>query len=271
MTEAAFKYSAETGRLTPGLFDVFFLRGNVERQPNILAHLNAADRREVLARVRRVRYRPKDALFYQGDRHRGIYLIESGLVRTYYTSPAGREITLAYWQPGNFVGGPDVFGDSIHMWSGVAVRESEIVAIAGKDVRTLMLRFPEFGVGIAEALVFKGKCFSSLVQMLGTRSVSERLSQLILMLMEFHGSPDAKGGVAIAPQFSHEDLANMIGASRQWVTITLDRLRNQGILRIRKRQVIVLRPDLLAGIHLKRQRQLKTPAFAEKKLAGAEN
>lgn len=230
----------------PGLFDIFDLRGRAEGQPNILAYLREADRQKVLGRARRVSLRPKDMLFLQGQPHTGIFIIESGLIRTYYTSPAGREITLAFWQPGNFVGGPDVFGDSIHMWSGMAVRRCELMALSGKDLRLLMGRIPELGIGIAEALVFKGKCFSSLVQMLGTRSVAERLAQLLLTLMELHGAKQKDGSVAIVPQFTHEDLAHMVGASRQWVTMTLDRLQREGIVQVRKRQVIVLRPERLA-------------------------
>jgi CRP-like cAMP-binding protein len=241
------RQGAEQASWAPGLFDIFDLRGRVEGQPNILAYLCDDDRREVLTRARHIDLKPKDMLFLQGQPHTGIFLIESGLVRTYYISPGGREMTLAFWQPGNFVGGPDVFGDSIHMWSGVAVRESHVLAISGTDLRLLMQRFPLLGIGIAEALVFKGKCFSSLVQMLGTRSVSERLAQLLLMLMELHGSKERGGGIAIAPQFTHEDLAHMVGASRQWVTMTLDRLQKRGIVQVRKRQVVVLRPDELAG------------------------
>lgn len=232
-------------RVNPGLFDIFDLQSRVERQPNILAHLNDRDKREVLSRVRRLNFLPKDIVFRQGDPHEGIFLIESGLIRTYYSSPSGREITLSYWQPGNFVGGPDVFGDSIHMWSGVAVDNTEVFGLRGKVLRELMTRIPELGIGITEALVFKGKCFSSLVQMLGTRSVSERLAQLLLMLTDLYGEPDESGGIAIASQFTHEDLSHMVGASRQWVTITLDRLQKSGIVKIRKRQVVILKPDLL--------------------------
>ncbi|MGI9385583.1 MAG: Crp/Fnr family transcriptional regulator [Methyloligellaceae bacterium] len=232
----------------PSLFDILELRGPTGRQPNILGHMDDAERKRVLAKSRSLTLQPKTMLFRQGEWHEGIYIIESGLFRTFYTSAAGREITLAYWLPGNFVGGPDVFGDNIHMWSGMAVRETKLMAIKGTDLRALMAEIPALGIGMAEALVFKGRCFSSVIQMLGTRSVSERLSQLLLMLIDVHGHPDGAGGIAIMRQFTHEDLANMVGASRQWVTTTLDRLQRDGIVRIRKRQVVVLRPDLLAGL-----------------------
>jgi CRP-like cAMP-binding protein len=232
---------------TRSLFDILEVGGQLERQPNIFDRLKDDDRKRVISRIRHVDLEPGCSLFNQGEWHTGIYIIESGLIRTFYTSPSGREITLAYWQPGNFVGGPDVFGESAHMWSGIAVKTSTLTTINGADLRILMEELPQLAIAIVEALVFKGKYFSSLIQMLGTRSVSERLAQLLLMLVDVHGEPDTMGGFAIQRQFTHEDLANMVGASRQWVTTTLDRLQSQGIVHIRKRQVVVLRPDMLAG------------------------
>ena len=218
-------------------------RGGI-RQPNPLAHLSDEDLETVLNRARRCRIKSKHLLFRQGDRHHGIYLIQSGVVRTYYTSPAGREITLAYWQPGNFVGGPDVFEDCIHMWSGITVRDTEVYHLRGPDLRDLMAQIPDLALGMVEALVYKGRCFSSLVQLLGTRSVSGRLSQVLLALCDNYGIPEGNG-IVIDVHLTHEDLAHMVGASRQWVTTTLDRLQKKGIIRIRKRQLVILRPDLL--------------------------
>ena len=71
-------------------------------------------------------------LFAQGERHHGVFLIENGLIRTFYTSPVGREITLAYWQPGNIVGTPQVLGSGTHMWSGIAVRRYGRLCVPGR-------------------------------------------------------------------------------------------------------------------------------------------
>src|SRR5262245_19455622 len=102
-----------------------------QRQPRILERLSEHERRIVLAKSQRRKLTGGEHLFLQGDGHRGTYVIEKGLVRTYYTSPAGREVTLAYWLPGNLVGTPDLFGDSTHMWSGVAEADTEAIFIAG--------------------------------------------------------------------------------------------------------------------------------------------
>src|SRR6266851_6560591 len=109
--------------------------------------------RERLVRCgrRRVLYRGQ-TLFSQGARHDGIFLIETGRIRVYYTAPSQREITLAYWHPGNFVGGPEVFGEGVHQWSGVATSNSSVVHLPGKELRALVTEVPNLAIGLIEGL-----------------------------------------------------------------------------------------------------------------------
>jgi CRP/FNR family transcriptional regulator, cyclic AMP receptor protein len=219
------------------------------RQPNIFLHLTAIQRNKVMERGVRHRLSPGETLFAQGEHHKGVYLIEKGLVRTFYTSPAGREITLAYWQAGNLVGTPKVLdtplpGACIHQWSGMAAAETSILAFRGEQLRELIEKLPSFAIGIVETLEFKGKCLSSLVQMLGTRSVAERLAMLLYNLAELHGVQEYDG-IVIGQPFTHEVLAQMVGASRQWVTMTLNRFEREGLVRTGKRHTLIFRPERL--------------------------
>lgn len=212
-------------------------RGN--RQPNLFTRLTDAERARVLRRGLRQKFLAGETLFAQGDRHRGVFIVDGGLVRTFYASPSGREITLAYWKPGNIVGTPQVLTSGMHDWSGVAVEDTEAIGFRGSDLHDLMLAIPVFAVALVEALEFKGKCLSALVHMLGTRAVSERLSMLLTNLAETHGVRE-KDGIAIGAPFTHEVLAQMVGASRQWVTITLDRFQREGLIRVGKRKTVIL-------------------------------
>ena len=62
-----------------------------------------------------MKFGAQSEIFSQGEQHDGIYVIESGDVRTYYLGPMGRELTLAYWTPGHFVGGPEIFAWPTHV------------------------------------------------------------------------------------------------------------------------------------------------------------
>jgi CRP/FNR family cyclic AMP-dependent transcriptional regulator len=212
--------------------------------PSLFETLSPSER-ETLVNCgrRRVLYRGQ-TLFSQGARNNGIFLIESGRIRVYYTAPSQREITLAYWHPGNFVGGPEVFGEGVHQWSGVATSNSSVVYLPGKVLRKLVTEMPNLAIGLIEGLAFKGKCYSALAQMLGTRSITERLANLLLHLTELYGVKDPEG-ILIGAAFTHADLAHMVGATRQWVTISLKRLHDKHVLVVRKPKIIVQRPDLL--------------------------
>jgi CRP/FNR family transcriptional regulator, cyclic AMP receptor protein len=187
------------------------------------------------------------SVFTQGDPHEGIWLIEDGLVRTYYTAPSGRELTLAFWTRGHFVGGPEMFGGGSHIWSANAVETSGLLHLKGSAIRQLVERSPRFAVGIIEGLVAKGKCYSALVQMLGTRSAGERLAQLLLLAAEVHGREDGEH-LVIERRPTHEELARGIGTTRQWVTVMLDRLEKSRVVTAHHRSLVILRPDQLRAM-----------------------
>ena len=58
--------------------------------------------------------------FRQGAPHDGIHLIESGLIKSFYVSEDGRELTLGFWTAGHYVGAPQMFGGGQHAWTSQA-------------------------------------------------------------------------------------------------------------------------------------------------------
>jgi hypothetical protein len=99
--------------------------------PSLFRGLTESEIAQVLGSgKRRVLYRGAQ-LFSQGSPQDGIFLIESGRIKVFYTAPSGREITLAYWHSGNFVGGPEVFKQGLHIWSGVAAVNSTVLHLPG--------------------------------------------------------------------------------------------------------------------------------------------
>lgn len=193
---------------------------------------------------RRVLYRGA-TLFSQDTPNDGIWIVETGRIRVFYTAPSGREITLAYWHPGNFVGGPEVFGNAVHSWSGMAASNSTVLHLPGKALQKLVTQVPSLALGVIEGLSFKGKCYSALAQMLGTRSITERLAHLLLHLADLYGVREGDD-IIIAATFTHADLAHMVGATRQWITISLKRLAEQDAVITHRSQIVIRRLDVLA-------------------------
>src|SRR5437763_16416653 len=78
--------------------------------PSPLLHKLTQQEKDKVMKCGIERALPRGAmLFRQGSRHEGIYLIKSGRVRVFYTSPSGKQITVAYSTPGTFIGDPEIF------------------------------------------------------------------------------------------------------------------------------------------------------------------
>lgn len=207
--------------------------------PGLLDDLDEVDRKRLRTVGRDKVLEGGQFVWRQGDGQTGIYLIRSGRIRSYYVAPSGREVTLAYWFPGNFVGGPDLFGAGPHIWSSVAVERSELTFLPGPGLRKLALESATIAVALLDALAFKARCYSAMAQMLGTRSVTERLHRLLIFLSRIHGIRDGRQ-TTIAVPFTHGDLANLIGSTRQWVTVQLARMQQRGVIRYHRGLISIL-------------------------------
>lgn len=74
--------------------------------------------------------------------------------------------------------------------------------------------------------------------MLGTRTVSERLRQFLVILADTSGHHEGDR-IIVERSITYEQIATNVGATRQWVTQSLDRLKTEGVLDITCNQIIV--------------------------------
>jgi CRP-like cAMP-binding protein len=177
-------------------------------------------------------------VFTQGQSHQGILIILEGEVRSFYVAPSGREITLAYWSAGHFVGGPEIFGGGKHIWSGEATRKCELLFLPSEALHGLILSIPQFALNVIEGLVFKATCFSSLLQFVGTQPASKTLAHLLLIIAGHQPSSD-DGPRAIDRRYSQEELAKMIGATRQWVAASLSRMKRSDLVSVVDGSIVI--------------------------------
>lgn len=192
--------------------------------PNLLLRLHPSTRSKVRVLGSTRNYRPGDPLFRQGDPHDGIYLIETGVIKSYYVSEDGRELTLGYWSSGHYVGAPQVFGGGRHAWTSVAVDEASCLWIPGPQLRSLSLSHGDLAIALIDALVHKTQCYCELLQLLATHSMRVRLARLLAML-----AARAPGRTPLI-DLTHGELAGMIGSTRQWVSLSLARFESEGLL-----------------------------------------
>lgn len=230
-------------------------------QRDLFTELCPADRQAFLARCKKQHFASGAHLFSQGEPYTTSHLVCSGVVRTYYVSPTGKEITIAYWSEGALVGGPNVFTENRpHIWSAQAATEVATEGIRGRDLEELSMRMPQLAHYLIETLTFKLHWVSVLLQTFGTESVRSRLAHLLLQLSERYGVKRG-GGTLIAHQFSHDELARMVGATRPWVTIAIRNLKKDAIITCSGRHIIVLDRQALAQQSRGPSRRTRSPAL----------
>ena len=209
------------------------------RQRNILLSLGKGARDVLLSRCEKQHFERGQNLYAQGSRHKASYLLTSGLVRSYHTTFKGKELTIGYWSAGDLIGGPHFFDDTKHhIWSARAVEDTDAYAISGRDLRELTLGVNEIGNTVLDAICFKLLWDSVLMQVLGTRSVSARLADLLVKLAALHGEASPEG-IVIWRRFSQDDLACMVGATRQWINAKLADFERRGLVKIRDNRLVI--------------------------------
>ena len=211
--------------------------------PNIFEMLSDTELARLVGEGRETSYRAGEYFFRQGDRHDGIHFIRSGRVRSFYLSSGGREITLAYWPRGHFVGAPQILGGGEHMWSSVAVEPSVGLWLPGAALRKLIHETPGLAIAVIEGLVYKSMCYTALLQIMGTQSKTSRLGHLLLTLST--PSTCEPNTADIQSQFTQEELANMVGSTRQSISTSLDKFERHGLI---ERQGNIIRITDVAGL-----------------------
>ena len=189
-------------------------------------------------------------VFEQGRPHAGIFVVEKGAVRTFYMATGGKEITLAYWGEGHLVGGPELFGRGLHIWSAETATPCVVTWIRGETLKRLATKNADFAMKLIEVLIVKGRCYSSLAQILGTTPARGRLAELLLTLADRGARADPDGIHRKVPRHvTHEQLAAIIGSTRQWVTATLSRFEREGLISIKHDAIVILKEQALREAH----------------------
>ncbi|HEY1508333.1 MAG TPA: Crp/Fnr family transcriptional regulator [Solirubrobacteraceae bacterium] len=214
---------------------------------DILEGLTPAEREHVQRVGRRLRLRADALLYAQGDPPGSTYFVQRGMVRTFRTSRSGRQFTVGFWGEREIIGGPDVFTGEPRLLSAQTTTPSELIGFSERNLDALIGEVPRFARNLVAALSFKSRWAMSTSNDLGTGRVPQRLAQVILIQSEVHGER-APDGASMLTHVSHEDLAKLVGASRQWVTKALADLQRRGIIRVARRRIVVLDEQRLAQL-----------------------
>lgn len=203
-----------------------------------------AARLETRARSRKV---PRGGLVYlPSDRSDSLLVLAAGRIKIYHLTGDGKQAVLALIEPGEVFGELALFDPGPREEFAEAMEPSTVLLIPGDEVQRLMEEVSTVSLGVTRLLGLRRQRTERRLKSLLFRSNRERLIHLLLDLVERYGRATDEG-IALEIRLSHQDLAGMIGSTRETVTVLLGELQAEGSLRIARRRVVLTRMDRLVA------------------------
>ena len=214
--------------------------------------LHHLDERTVEAMARQsamARYRAGELLQRAGEPMSSVAFVSSGRVKVYRTSRDGKQQTIAILGPGDAfgeIGMTDLAAQDLY----VEALEEVVVCRTSRDAfLRLASRDPALALRLAEAMGEKLQEARERIADFAFRDVQGRVAHLVLTFLErerrLTGDPAAD---RIRPDLSHRELADIIGTRRESVTLALNALERDGLIRVGDHQLIVTNAERLREV-----------------------
>ncbi len=173
-------------------------------------------------------YRPKQAIFSQGERATGVFYIQNGAVRLSVLSKQGKEATIALLGPGDFLGEECIASDQpLRMATAIATMECSVLKIEKRALlRTLHAENELSDMFVAYVVGRHNRTQADLVDQLFNSS-EKRLARALLILARFGKAGKSE---VVIPGISQEVLAEMIGTTRSHVNVFMNKFRKLGFI-----------------------------------------
>ncbi len=204
--------------------------------------MRMVDERTVMREIRR-----KEVLYLPGDAGDRIYLLKRGVVKVSALTGDGKEIILALLRPGEVFGEEAVLEEAPRDHMAEAYEDALICVITRQDFMGILRAHPEMAFKVTKLVGFRLKTLRNRVEGLLFKGAPARLAQTLLDLARDHGVKDA-GGVLLPLRLSQQDLANLIGVTRESVNLALADPRERGLVETDGRTLRVRRPDELRAL-----------------------
>ena len=217
-----------------------------KKSEDSFCNLPPAVENELRALAKSRPYSRGSALFMEGQPAKGVYLLCAGRVKLSTYSEEGRAIILRIAERGEVLGLSSVISDLPFEKTGHASEDCVASFIKKKDFLDFLRTHPDAALNAMRQLSNNYHKAHVQICSLGlSSSVGDKLAKLLLQWCE---SRPGNGGAAYIPRnYTHGDIAEMIGTSRETVTRLLSDFRDRGLIELSKTELYVPDRQLLKG------------------------
>jgi CRP-like cAMP-binding protein len=173
--------------------------------------------------------------------------VAKGAVRVSSVSLSGKQVTLTYVEPGTWFGDIALFDGLPRTHDGNAHGETTLLVVRKADFKELLTQHVELYDALLRLNCRRLRLMFDVIEDLNTRPLGARLAKQLLLLARSYGVAEG-GEIRIGLQLAQEDLAQLLGASRQRVNQELKGFEREGAVRVEPTRLAVLSKDKLLAI-----------------------
>ena len=196
------------------------------------------------------RYKDGELISARGDDSDEWIACAKGALRVSSTSLSGKQVTLTYVEPGLWVGDVSIFDGERRTHDTYSHGESTILCVTRSDLHKILAQHVELYDALLRLHARRIRQLYGLVEDLNTLPLRARLAKQLLHLVRSYGIPSLAHGdeMRIGLQLAQEELAQLLGASRQRVNQELKAMEREDIIRIEPGGLFVRDRDALMHI-----------------------
>lgn len=228
-----------TGRAAPGSVTA--------PQPDILARLPAQDADYLRSIAQIHRFTKNELIFHAGAPGKHVYFLRSGRVKIYQPAHCGKEVILWFCFPGDMFGFAEVAQSEGRVVNALACEASEVLSVTQTQFTDFLRTHPESSLLVMQVLACRMRTLGDVIVNLVNDDAQTRIMKLILRLSARHGVRVGQD-IHLNIHLTHQEIADMVGTTRQTVTSVLSQLQKRGLMRLENRRILIESTELLDGM-----------------------
>ncbi len=210
----------------------------VLRKAPVLADASPEILGRILTDAKVETFRARQVIYLPGDRAFGLHFLASGRVKVSKVTRDGKELTLAYRTSGDFFGEACLLEGGPREEMAEAMEPSMTVEVEQTAFDRLLATSAGLGYQFTRAMISRRRELESKVEQLIFKDVGSKLAELLLKLGSEHGI-EVKKGLVLGVKITHQEMANLIGSTRETVSLTLSQFKRKGLIETEGRKVIL--------------------------------
>lgn len=217
----------------------FFVTDDVLRQAPLFTGLNDEAAASLAASMTQSIIKRGEILFNEGDDGNALYVVTAGKIKLGRTSPDGRENLLAILGPSQMFGELSLFDPGPRSATATCVSDCTLMALSHDSLLPVLRDHPEVSRALLHQLASRLRRSNEVVGDLVFSDVPGRVAKALLDLAGRFGRR-ADDGIHVNHDLTQEELAQLVGASRETVNKALADFATRGWLRLEPRSVVVM-------------------------------